>query len=324
MSVLVLVEHAGGVLDRISAETLTLANQAGDAGAGAVDAIAFGSVDGLTVELARYGVRSVTAVSHDELTDYAPGAWAAAIEQVARSTGVTVLIGPGTDRGTEVMAHVAARPGRRLRRERRERDAGRAVPGHAPALGGQPARGRHGRGAGPSADGRVACRRAADRGDAVSDCARSGRSRPQLEPADLVVRVVRRTEPEAGTIALADARVVVGGGRGVGSAEGFAALEELASLLGGTVGVSRAVTSAGWRPHSEQVGQTGQRIAPDLYIACGISGAIQHIVGCKAAKHILAINNDPEAPIMEKADSAVIGDLRTIVPAITAEVKRSR
>ena len=146
---------------------------------------------------------------------------------------------------------------------------------------------------------------------------------PELvaEPTSLV-KVVGRTEPEAGTIALADARVVVGGGRGVGSAEGFAALEELASLLGGTVGVSRAVTSAGWRPHAEQVGQTGQRIAPDLYIACGISGAIQHIVGCKAAKHILAINNDPEAPIMEKADSAVIGDLRTIVPAISAEVRR--
>src|SRR6185295_8803229 len=131
-----------------------------------------------------------------------------------------------------------------------------------------------------------------------------------------------RTEPEAGTIALADARVVVGGGRGVGSADGFAALEELASLLGGTVGVSRAVTSAGWRPHAEQVGQTGQRIAPDLYIACGISGAIQHIVGCKAAKHILAINNDPDAPIMSVADYAVIGDLHTVVPAISAEIRR--
>jgi electron transfer flavoprotein alpha subunit len=83
------------------------------------------------------------------------------------------------------------------------------------------------------------------------------------------------------------------------------------------------VTSAGWRPHAEQVGQTGQRIAPDLYIACGISGAIQHIVGCKAAKHILAINNDTEAPIMEKADSAIIGDLRAVVPAINAEVRRS-
>ena len=145
-----------------------------------------------------------------------------------------------------------------------------------------------------------------------------------LSDADLQVRVTSRVAPDAGRISLTDARVVVGGGRGVGGAEGFAALEELAGLLGGAVGVSRAVTSAGWRPHAEQIGQTGLRIAPDLYIACGISGAIQHIVGCKAAKHILAINNDPDSPIMEKASYAVIGDLRTIVPAISAEIRRSR
>ena len=116
--------------------------------------------------------------------------------------------------------------------------------------------------------------------------------------------------------------MVVGGGRGVGSAEGFAELEELAGLLGGAVGGSRVVTSAGWRPHSDQIGQTGLRIAPDLYIACGISGAIQHIVGCKAAKRILAINTDPDSPIMAAADYAVIGDLHQVVPAITAEIRR--
>jgi electron transfer flavoprotein alpha subunit len=127
---------------------------------------------------------------------------------------------------------------------------------------------------------------------------------------------------EAGTISLTDARVVVGGGRGVGSAEAFATLEELASLLGGAVGGSRVVTSAGWRPHSDQIGQTGLRIAPQLYVACGISGAIQHVVGCKAAKRILAINTDPDSPIMGIADYAVIGDLHQIVPAISAEIRR--
>ncbi len=143
-----------------------------------------------------------------------------------------------------------------------------------------------------------------------------------LTEQDLALHVTGREAPEREGVSLADAKVVVGGGRGVGSGEGFADLEELAGLLGGAVGGSRVVTSAGWRPHADQIGQTGLRIAPDVYIACGISGAIQHIVGCKAAKHILAINNDPDAPIMSVADYAVIGDLHAIVPAISAEIRR--
>ncbi len=143
-----------------------------------------------------------------------------------------------------------------------------------------------------------------------------------MDDADLRSRVVAQVAPEAGKVSLADARVVVGGGRGVGSGEAFAELEELAALLGGAVGVSRVVTSAGWRPHAMQVGQTGTRIAPDLYIACGISGAIQHIVGCKAAKAILVINTDRDAPIMSRASYAVIGDLHAVVPAISAEIRR--
>src|SRR4029079_17365788 len=150
------------------------------------------------------------------------------------------------------------------------------------------------------------------------------RFEPELQPADLVARVVSRDAKASAGVSLSDAKVVVGGGRGVGSAEGFARLEELAALLGGAVGGSRVVTSLGWRPHADQIGQTGLRIAPDLYIACGISGAIQHIVGCKAAKRILAINTDAESPIMAVATYAVIGDLKTIVPAITAEIEARR
>ena len=123
-------------------------------------------------------------------------------------------------------------------------------------------------------------------------------------------------------VSLREAKVVVGGGRGVGSAEGFAIIEELAGLLGGAVGCSRVVTSAGWRPHTDQVGQTGTKISADLYVACGISGATQHIAGAKGAKRILAINNDPEAPILAVADYAVIGDLHEIVPAISAELRK--
>jgi electron transfer flavoprotein alpha subunit len=146
---------------------------------------------------------------------------------------------------------------------------------------------------------------------------------PTLADKDFRVRVTGRVEAAAGKISLAEANVVVGGGRGVGSAEGFKALEELAELLGGAVGCSRAVTSLGWRPHADQVGQTGTRIAPEIYIACGVSGAIQHMVGAKGAKHILAINTDPDAPIVAQADYAVIGDLREVVPALSAEIRKA-
>jgi electron transfer flavoprotein alpha subunit len=110
----------------------------------------------------------------------------------------------------------------------------------------------------------------------------------------------------------------------VGSKEGFAIIEELAGLLGAAVGCSRAVTSAGWRPHSDQVGQTGTKVAPEVYIACGISGATQHMAGLKGAKRIVAINSDPQAPLMLNADYTVTGDLKEIVPAISAEIRKRR
>jgi electron transfer flavoprotein alpha subunit len=135
-------------------------------------------------------------------------------------------------------------------------------------------------------------------------------------------KVIERVEESSSGVSLREAKVVIGGGRGVGSAEGFAIIEELAGLLGGAVGCSRVVTSAGWRPHTDQVGQTGTKISADLYVACGISGATQHVAGAKGAKRILAINTDPEAPILAVADYAVIGDLHEVVPAISAELRK--
>ena len=142
--------------------------------------------------------------------------------------------------------------------------------------------------------------------------------------ADLLVQVSGHVAPANGGVSLATAKVVVSGGRGVGSKEGFAIIEELAGLLGAAVGCSRAVTSAGWRPHTDQVGQTGTKVAPEVYIACGISGATQHMAGLKGAKRIVAINSDPQAPLMLNADYTVTGDLKEIVPAISAEVRKHR
>jgi electron transfer flavoprotein alpha subunit len=148
--------------------------------------------------------------------------------------------------------------------------------------------------------------------------------RPDFTERDFRVRVRGHVEVAEGRVSLADARVVVSGGRGVGSAEGFGILEELAAALGGAVGCSRVVTSQGWRPHADQVGQTGTRVAPELYIACGVSGAIQHMVGCKGAKRILAINMDAEAPILASAHHAVLGDLHRVLPAVIQEIRRRK
>ena len=143
---------------------------------------------------------------------------------------------------------------------------------------------------------------------------------PELQDGDLLVRATESVQRRTG-VSLATARVVIGGGRGVGGPEGFASLEELAGLLGAAVGVSRVVTSQGWRPHQQQVGQTGTRIAPELYLACGISGAIQHMAGCQSAKTIVAINTDTNAPIVARADYAVIGDLHQVLPALAAAIR---
>ena len=137
-----------------------------------------------------------------------------------------------------------------------------------------------------------------------------------------VVSAERAAPDESGS--LKSARIVVGAGRGAGGPDGFKGVIELADLLGGSLGVSRVVTSLGWRPHHEQVGQTGSRIAPDVYIPCGISGAIQHWAGCASSKVIIAINTDAEAPMMTKATYAVVGDMHEVVPAINEELRSRR
>lgn len=143
---------------------------------------------------------------------------------------------------------------------------------------------------------------------------------PALDTTARHACLVDRRRRAAG-MTLATAPVVVSGGRGVGSAEGYAVLEELAGLLGGAVGCSRVATNNGWRPHRDQVGLTGTRITPDLYIACGISGATQHWVGCMGARTILAINTDPEAPMVTRAHYAVIGDVHAVLPAVIEELR---
>ena len=262
------------------------------------------------------------AVRMDAVQPFSPDSIAALLALVADDLNVAAVLAAGTDRGNDVMARLAARTG---------------LPFAANCVVAQPGD--------PLSLTRLRW------GDSLWEMARMHTARPiisvpphtfpiedgplpaevdvkhfiaQLDDQDRLVRVSEHVATAGGGVSLTEARVVVSGGRGVGSKEGFAIIEELAGLLGGAVGCSRVVTSAGWRPHTDQVGQTGTKIAPDLYIACGISGATQHMAGCRNAKRILAINSDAEAPIMVNADYAVIGDLKEIVPAISAEIRKLR
>jgi len=275
MSVVCFVERD----DELSLQALTLARTLGETRAVAIDGV------------------------------YAPAAWAEAI--AAAAAGADAIVAAGSDRGNELLAHVAAR-------------LDQPFAANVTAL-----------------DGNVVTR--VRWGGSLLEEARlhgapviltvAPHTQPAadaVEPETIAVepgdapRVLETIGESAGGVSLRDAKVVVSGGRGVGSSEAFAIIEELAGLLGGAVGCSRVVTSAGWRPHADQVGQTGTKISADLYVACGISGATQHIAGAKGAKTILAINSDPEAPILAHADYAVIGDLHEIVPAISAELRKVR
>ena len=345
MTVLCLVEQDGAGVADASLRALTFAR--GLAGPGSADpgsadpggvgqaggrlaAVLFADAEALASEapagqeLAGYGVSDGYVIEPGQLPGYAPLAWARVLAGLISQTGASAVLAAGTDRGSEVMAHLGALTGAPM--------AANCVSATAS-------------GTGPSGTGswRIVRQRWAGllledavleaspalmtvATDAVAATPAASPApltvrlhQPELADGDLAVRATESAERSAG-ISLATARVVVGGGRGVGGPEGFAPLEELARLLGGVVGVSRVVTSEGWRPHKQQVGQTGTKITPELYLACGISGAIQHIAGCASAKHIIAVNSDAGAPILGVAEYAVIGDLHEVIPALVAAI----
>ena len=317
--ILVLVDHDRGELDQLSLRALTAARKLGQD----VEAIVIGKEGtALAGIVGEYGAKVLHVASHANLTDYTPMASGRALKDLVEKLKPAAVLAAGSPRGNEQLAHLAAFLDLPMAAEcseitlgsphhvLRARWAGNLIESanvHAElliatvlAFSTEP----------ESANGGAAT---------VVDF------EPALEPADYAVKVLSRDAGESkGGVTLVDAKVIVSGGRGVGGPDGFGQIEELANLLGGTVGCSRVVTSSGWRPHAEQVGQTGTKVAPDLYIAAGISGAMQHIAGMKNSKTIVVINTDPEAPILSYADYAIIGDLHQVIPALTSAIRQAK
>ena len=329
---LVVLEHDRGALGEPGREALTFGRTLAAKMGAEMDALLIGAgeagPDSAAAEAARYGAARMHTVDHEVLSDFGPEAWGESIAQAAASLGPSTVLACGSERGNEVMAQAAARLDAPF--------VANCTDITPPAEAGQPWSMTRIQWGGslledatldPPGPALLTC---GLHTVASSPAESAPADPPEVQalsvdlPAELARTVVRdRVVLEAG-VTLPTAPVVVGGGRGVGSAEGFAPLEDLAELLGGRVGCSRAVTNNGWRPHSDQVGQTGTRIAPEIYIASGISGAIQHWVGAVGSKHILAVNTDPEANMVVKANWAVIGDLHQVIPAVSAEIRRRR
>ena len=319
--ILVLIETAPAGATPLSLEAVHFARDVAAKIGSPVHALAIGGEVGDTVaQLAEQGVEVIHHATSEVLDDYAAAAWASALEDRVAALQPQFVLAAASARGNEILAHLAARLDRPMATNCVTIEPGSEITATRQIWGGAALEELR-------LDGSPVLVTMASHAVAVEPAAVASSPEvvtftPALRDSDLVARVVRVEAGEGGGSDLAAARVVVGGGRGVGGADSFDGLLELAALLGGTLGVSRVVTSQGWRPHHEQVGQTGTRIAPDLYVACDISGAIQHMAGCQSAKTILAINTDAGAPMVAKADYAIIGNLHEVVPAINAELRR--
>ncbi len=318
--ILVFIEEREGKVKKTSLEALSAARKMADTLKEPVMALRVGAGEP-SVNLAHYGADRIISASHELLNTYSTEGYAATIFQVAQKFEPRFVIGTASAMGKDLLPRVAAKLGVGLAQD--------CIEAHV-------------------IDGpQLECVRPIYAGKAYSrvrllltpamatlrpnvfplsapDTARNAEVisfTPELDPAKIRAKV-KETRVSAGQkIELTEANIVVSGGRGVKGPEFFPVLEKLADALNGALGASRAAVDAGWIDHQHQVGQTGKTVSPSLYIACGISGAIQHLAGMSSSKYIVAINKDPEAPIFNVADYGIVGDVFEVVPALTEAIK---
>ncbi len=316
-------ESRDGAPRKVAFEAVTAARRAADAsGGGEVHALLVGApgIAGQAEELGRYGADVVTVVEHPQLERYNPEVVAATAEARLRAGDYRAAFFAASAQGRDLAPRVAARLGVSLASDVIDfeiRDD--AVLARHPAytgkvivtlrLTGRPAL--------------LSLRPGAVTAAEQPRSARVERAEPAMDPASARVTVTEMSQQSGAALDLGEAPVIVSGGRGLRAAENFKLVEDLAAAFGNAaVGATRAVTDDGWRPSTDQIGQTGRLVSPDLYVAVGISGAIQHLAGMRTARTIVAINKDKDAPIFKIADYGVVGDLFEIVPRLTEEIRK--
>ena len=313
--VLVLVDHVDGTPKKVTLELLALAKTLGEPSAVALGAGASKTVD----TLKQYGAEKVYVDESSDHDDFLAGTRASLLAQLVGSASPTAVLVSATADGKEVAARLAVKTGGGLLTD--------AVGVTTELVAEQPIFGGSVVVQSKVASGTPIIAVRANSTAPVEGAGAGTVENVSVEASetDKGARVTERVvEAKGGRPDLGEASIVVSGGRGVGSPENFSIIEALADSLGAAVGASRAATDAGWYPHQNQVGQTGRTVSPQLYIAAGISGAIQHRAGMQTSKTIVAINKDPEAPIFELADFGLVGDLNTVVPALTEEILKRK
>ena len=315
--VLVLVEHADGAPKKVTFELLAAARQLGEPAA--VVAAAPGTADKLADALAAHGAEKIYIAESDDIESYLVAPKAEVLAGLVREKAPAAVLIAATGEGKEIAGRLAIKTESGFLTDLVDLDAegvgtqsifGGGITVHSRVRAGTPIFVVRPNAFAPAQQPGAAVRESVE---------------VTISAAGKGARVVDRQQEDKGDRPeLTEAQIVVSGGRGVGSADNFGLIEKLADSLGAAVGASRAATDAGWYPHQHQVGQTGVTVSPQLYLAVGISGAIQHRAGMQTSKTIAVVNKDPEAPIFELADFGVVGDLFAVVPQLTEEITRRR
>ena len=318
------VESRGSDVRKVGLEAVTAARMLADKTGGEVHALILGppGISGKAAQLGRYGADVVIVVEHAALANYSPEVATATAADRIKSGGYGAAVFSTSAQGRDLAPRVGARLGVSVVTDVISFE----IEGDSVVV-------RH-----PVNIGKVIATLAITTSPAViatrpnviapAENAKAGRvenAQPAIDPGSTRVKVIETRQGRGGKLDLAEAPVVIAGGRGLKAAENFKLVEDLASAFGNAaVGATRAVTDDGWRPHSDQIGQTGRLVSPELYIAVGISGAVQHLAGMRTSKTIVAVNKDKDAPIFKVADYGIVGDVFEVIPALTAAVREAK